>query len=732
MVMAVKLRNGSILCCGVALYSLTAIPAHAQSVSDDATEIVVTANKRTEPLQQVPSSVSAVSGEAIEQAGSSRLGDILASTPGVTLKGSGYPGRNALVIRGISSGASQAGASVGVYVDDTPIGSSTVFSIAANLTPDIDPYDLARVEILRGPQGTLYGANTLGGLLKFVTRAPDLDNFEVGGRLQASTTAGDESVLIGARVNLPVVTDRLAIRASGSFRRDAGWIDNLATGNRDVNASRTTSGRAALALHPDDRFAVKLNYLYQKIDADGPGYVEVGRNMQPLSGDLTQRTLLKEPSDTLFHVVSGTASYDFGGVELSAITSYAYSRSGARRDSSLDFQPLLGITNPIALDIESTTKKFTEEVRLASDANKPLSFIAGAFFTNEDSSYRQSLSATNADGSVAASSPFARALRNNQVSNYKEYAVFGNITYIVSPLFDVTLGARYSKNDQHVQFQRSGLFGNPSNPTGTSIVNNESSDEVTTYLANARLHLAKDKMLYVRVASGYRPGGPRNFPPVAIPPGIASQFLPDQVWNYEAGLKSKWLDGAVTLNLAAFRIDWEDIQLTQTISGFSLFSNGGRARSQGVELEMDLRPAPGFLVRYNAAYTDAKLRDSTASLGARAGDAIPYIPKWSVGVDASYRFGVSDRWDLSFGAAYQLQDERASGFSLDAARIALPSYDTVDLRAAALSTDGFEVTAFVRNLGNTRGYLNSEATGAIYRAAIIQPRTVGVGVSKSF
>lgn len=723
---------------GVAVCAITAAQAHAQSAGSaereqtTLAEIVVTANKRPEPLQQVASAVTAISGKALEQAGASRLSDVLSGTPGVTLESTGYPGRNTLVIRGVSSGSSQAAASVGVYVDDTPIGSSTVFSVASNLTPDIDPFDLERIEVLRGPQGTLYGANTLGGLLKFVTRTPDLTNFEAGGRAQLSTTHGDESYLVGGRVNLPIVSDRLAVRASGSFRRDAGWIDNVTLGDKDINSSRTTSGRVAALWKATDDLNFKLNYLYQQIDADGAGYVEVDSNAKPIYGDLKQGALLREPTKSLFHVVSGTAAYEFSGFTASAITSYAYTRNSFRRDSSADFRPLLGITDPVAGDIGATTKKFTEEVRLASDPSKPLSFIVGGFYTHEDTDYRQALSATNADGTISTTSPFGRALRNNQVSAYREYAAFGNVTYTFSPQFDVTLGARYSKNDQDVEFQRSGLFGNRSNPNGTSIVDNSSSDEVGTYLASARWHLSADKMLYFRAASGYRPGGPRNFPPVRIPPGISSQFLPDSVWNYEAGLKSQWMKGAVTLNAAAYRIDWKDIQLTQAISGFNLFSNGGRARSEGAELEAVLRPISGLTLRYNAAYTHARLLDATTALGARPGDPIPYIPKWSLGTDLSYAFDVSDHWDGSVGLSYQWQDKRMSGFSLDAQRITLPSYGMIDLRAGLTSKDGLEFDAFIRNVADKRGILNTDPSGGIYRAALTQPRTFGVGVSKAF
>jgi len=719
---------------GAAVVALTAVPASAQTARNDALpeDIVVTASKRSEPLQQVPSAVSAVSGEALEQAGAGRLNEILSSTPGATLKPTGYPGRNSLVLRGISSGSSQAGSSVGIYIDDTPVGSSTVFSVGALLTPDIDPYDLERVEILRGPQGTLYGANTLGGLLKFVTRAPNLEEAEAGGRAQASVTRGDESYLLGGRINLPVVEGKLAIRASGSYRRDAGWIDNVGRGKKDVNDIRTTSGRVAALFQPTDALSLKLNYLYQNISADGAGYTTIDRNAKPVFGDLTQQALVDEPTRSRFHIVSGTVSYDIGSLNLSSITSYAYSRNLYRRDSSPDFQPLLGTTDPLTFDARSTTKKFTEEVRLASDADKPLSFVIGGFYTHEDSGYLQSLSVTDANGVVSSTSPFARALRNNQLSDYREYAAFGNITYIVSPLLDVTLGARYSKNEQDVQFRRSGVFGNPSNPNGTSVVDNHSSDKVTTYLANARLHFAPSKMLYVRVASGYRPGGPRNFPPVAIPPGLASQFLPDRVWNYEAGLKTQWANGAVTVNLAAFRIDWDDIQLTQLVSGFNLLSNGGRARSEGVELEAVLRPTAGFVVRYNAGYTKARLIDAAPALSAQAGDPIPYVPKWAMGIDASYNFAVSGNWDANVGVNLQMQDKRVSGFALDTQRLTLPAYETIDLRAGLTSANGLEINFFVRNLGDTRGILNSEEAGDFFRAAITQPRTFGVGINKTF
>lgn len=722
---------------GIAMAAIAATQASAQSTAPEAADadhsydIVVTASKRAEPLQQVPSAVSAISGQALESVGASRLSEILNSTPGVTLKPTGYPGRNTLVLRGINSGDSQAGSSIGVYIDDTPVGSSTVFSVGALLTPDIDPYDLERVEVLRGPQGTLYGANTLGGLLKFVTKGPDLDAFSGGGRAQLSATKGDESYLVGGRLNVPLVAGKLAVRASASYRRDAGWVNNAARGTKNVNDARTTSGRIATLFQATEKLSIKLNYLYQNIEADSAGYVQIDATGRQIDGDLTQRPLIDEPTKSRFHIVSGTASYELGGLTMSSITSYAYSRNFYRRDQSPDLQPLLRITDPIGFDGTATTKKFTEEFRLSSDASKPLSFIAGLFYTHEDSGYLQAAGVTNADGTFSATSPFARLVRNNQLSIYKEYAAFGNLTYVFSPMFDVTLGLRYSKNEQDVQFRRSGNLGNPSNPSATSVVNNHSSDEVTTYLANARLHLDRDKMLYVRVASGYRPGGPRNFPPVPIPPGLATQFLPDTVWNYEAGLKTQWANGAVTVNLAAFRIDWKDIQLTQFIPPFNLLSNGGRARSEGVELETVLRPARGFVIRYNASYTDARLLDGSTALNARAGDPIPYVPKWAIGVDASYTFPVADDWDANLGVAYQTQDKRVSSFGLNVQRITLPSYDTIDLRAGLTSSNGFEVNIFVRNLRDTRGLLNSEAFGSSFRAIITQPRTFGIGISKS-
>ncbi len=700
----------------------------AGAVEETFGDIVVTAQKRQERLQDVPMSVTALSSESLIERGSVRLQDYFATVPGLNLTSTGN-GQQTIAIRGLST-SSLSNPVVGIVIDDVPFGSSTAIGYASRLVPDIDPADLSRIEVLRGPQGTLYGASSLGGLLKFVTVDPKLN--EVAGRIQVGTNVvqgGEVGFDFRASVNVPL-SEKFAIRASGFTRRDAGFVDNLTTGESDVNRADVVGGRISALLKPTDTISLKLGALFQKTSGDGSAEVDSNYLMKSTTGGLNQRRQIGTGGyDISVQLYSAALSVDLGAVELTSITGYGISDYEGVIDQSPRYggpaNTYFGVTGAFSLN-DFRTRKFSQEGRIASTGSGMFNWVVGAFYTKEKTHAVQGFYAANA----TTGKPAGLLLEANFPSSVEEYAFFGDVTVKFSDTFDVQIGGRHATNRQNYLEIDSG-------PLLTAEVTAKSKNSAFTYVVSPRWKITPDQMVYARVASGYRVGGPN---PGAVF-GFPSQFGSDKTVSYELGVKGSAFDRAITFDLSAFYTDWKDIQLTTVdqTTGFAFFVNGSRAKSQGAELSVQGSLTDTLRVAATAAYTDAKLtRDApVGGILAFDGDRLPYNSKFSGSFSIDQDIPVNDSLTAFVGSTLAHNGRRQGEFvrSPTAVRLVYDSYTTVDLRAG-LRKDDWTLNMFVANLANERGVSGGGPRGSAATAVApfitnyIRPRTVGLSVSR--
>lgn len=712
--------------------------AAAQTASGRLEEVLVTASKRTQTMHEVPASVNVMSGAALDNVNASNFQDFASYVPSLSSLSSGT-GQNQVVLRGITTGG-QSSPTVGIYVDETPIGSSTSFAFGSTAL-DFNTFDLERLEVLSGPQGTLYGASTLGGLVKYVTRAPDLTKLEALLQADVSHTQHGESGESGRiAVNLPLLQDRFAVRIDGIAENDPGYIDNPRRGVDDVDASTTRGGRISMLGDITDNLSLRLTAIKQKIERDGKSQVDRDPETQErVVGKYQQLTVIEEPFSQDFELYSGVVNWDIGWADFTSASSWQEFESDSVLDSTEIFSTILGTGG--AFQFQSVnigrTEKFTQELRLTSPASKRFEWQLGLFYTEEDSdNITRLLNASSADGTLNGAPLFIGHIP----TKYREVAGFSDVTVYLSEKADITLGLRYSRNDQDYTQRNRGLFNNPVNPSLLSVREADSSENVTTYLVNPRYRLNADVMLYARVASGFRPGGPNliTYDAQGRPLGDPT-FESDTLWSYEAGVKGIFLDGRATLDFDVFYIDWSDIQLTATIAGLNQLQNGGEAQVQGAELIGSFEIHEGFKVGGSMSFNDAELTQDVPGLDAHDGDRLPLSPRFSTSLTADYHFPVGRNLTGSVGASYRYVGQRNAGFDDSAVRpqYDLESYDLVDLRAA-LETEKFAIGLFVKNLFDKVGEVSADLSAvagnpnAPARVTLTQPRTIGAELTLHF
>jgi iron complex outermembrane recepter protein len=672
--------------------------------------IVVTATKRSESVRDVAMNVTAITGADLERQRATNFEDYVGLVPGMTYT-SDDPGRTQLTLRGLNTDG--VASTVGTYLDETPYGSSSALAEGATKAANLDTFDIERIEVLRGPQGTLYGANTLGGLLKFVTYKPDASEFdhkvEYGGEVVED---GDMGAFFKGMVNVPL-GDELAARAVGYYRHIPGYIDDPGRGVSDINETDVLGGRAMLRYEPSDDFSIDLMAVAQNLDAASESTVDVlvgpGNTISPAFGDLTQRRLRNEYADVRYRVYNATVNWDLAWAELVSSTSWGtYDESSLEEVSAV----LAGsIGNKLGID------KFTQEVRIAStESDSAWDWLAGAFFTHERAKFHNDIIGGPLDG-----------LAIDLNSKFIEKAAFANITYRFSEAFDVSVGGRYSMNDQSAT------------QSGLGSAGGDSSEEVFTYSIAPRWHLSEETMLYARVAKGYRPGGPNTLPPPPIPPGVPTTFASDTATNYEVGIKTDLLDSRLLLDATAFFVEWDNIQLLFFIPGFGgANGNGGTAESKGVELAAAWALTDELTLRATAAYVDAYLTADTDPIiiGGVSGDPLPLVPEWSGSLSGEYRFATESVLQPWIGATWRHVGERWSGFDPAFGQIPLESYDVLDVRVG-FDHGMWTAQLYAKNLTDERGIvsftsLNFSSASGTASASVITPRTIGLAVTGRF
>jgi outer membrane receptor protein involved in Fe transport len=759
---------------GAVALALSAAAAGAQTGSTSLGEVIVTAQKRNEALTDIPMSVSVLPGEALERQQVTNFQDIAALVPGLSLV-SNTPGITRVTMRGINTGG--VASTVGIYVNEVPFGSSSGLANAAILSGDFDTFDMARIEVLRGPQGTLYGASSLGGVIKYVANAPSTEGFEA--RAQASLEdvegAGTGYAFTGV-LNIPM-SDTFALRASGFYRSDGGYTESI--GNNpipalqdpsvnivdgtlvkdELNDTDVTGGRLSALFTPSETFSLDLTVHYQNIDSENASSFEVDPvTLEPLYGGLVASRYHDEPDDIEYQLYSATLDWDLGGATLQSITSYSEFTHDLQSDAAvvdvlgtgLGTAQLLtfvystpGTADTLLsgiLDQTTATDKFTQEFRLLSPESDKFEWLLGAYYTDEDSVIDQRLIAVDpVTGSPVAGVPLVADLAID--STYEELALFGNATWHVTDRFDLSFGARWSDNDQDAT--QSGLIILPILPGGQLELNFDdlkSSESPVTWSFSPRYEFTDTTSAYLRVATGFRPGGPNVLPPGAPAPAT---YDSDELTNYEIGLRTGNASGSLSLDVAAFFLDWEDIQLFQVVNGFGVNANGGTAESKGLEFSAMYRTG-GLSLTLSGAYTDAELTDDTDPdlVGGFDGDALPFVPEWTLALGGDYEWSAFGDATAYVGGQVAYTGDRPANFSdridpLDptSPRLEADNYTTVDLRTGVL-WENWSLELYGRNVTDEEGITDILSPGTSPAGAaglaIIRPRTIGLAVGYRF
>ena len=766
-------RN-SLTVAGAVALALAGAAASAQSApAASLGEVIVTAQKRSEALADIPMSVSVVTGDDLVRQQVDNFQDLVSMVPGLSLN-SNTRGITRVTMRGINTGG--VASTVGIYVNEVPFGSSSGLANAAILSGDIDTFDMARVEVLRGPQGTLYGASALGGVIKYVANAPSTEGFDAAFQTSFEDTAdADSGYALTGMMNIPA-GESFAIRASGFFRTDGGYVESI--GNNpipalqdpsvnivdgtlvedEINESEVSGGRVSALFKPSETFSADLTAHFQDINSDNADSFEVDpTTLEPLYGGRVASRYHDEPTDIEYRIYSATLDWDFGGVSLQSVTSYSEFLEDFQRDAALvdvlgtglgtaQLMTFVYSTPGTAdtllsgiLDQTTSTDKFTQEFRLLSPEDDQFEWLLGAYYTDEDSRIHQNIFAVEpgTSNAVAAIPELADLALD---SAYEELALFGNATWHVTDRFDLSFGARWSDNDQDAA--QNALIILPILPGGQLELNFgdlKSSESPVTWSFSPRYEFTDATSAYLRVATGFRPGGPNVLPPGAPAPAT---YDSDELTNYELGLRTGNDSGSFTLDVAAFFLDWEDIQLIQVINGFGVNANGGTAESQGLEFTATTR-AGGLSFTFAGAYVDAQLTEDTdPAVGGFDGDELPFVPEWTLALGADYEWNVLGDATAYVGGKVAYTGDRLADFGnrIDpadpaSARREADDYTTVDLRTGLL-WENWTLELYGKNVTDEEGVNDIIEPGTFPAGAaavsLIRPRTIGLAVGYRF
>ena len=693
-------------------------------------EVIVTADRRKEALQNVPSTVNVLSGEKLEDQGAVQLADYAKQVPAMNIIGAAGPGLGEIVLRGITTGSDHS-SPVAIYLDDVPFTPSSPIALTSGLSFDPDLADIAQIEVLEGPQSTLWGASAEGGLVKFVTEKPNLNvvegNYSVTG---SDVDNGGTGGAFHGNVNLPIVPDSVALLASVSYRNDPGFVDNTANGSKDVNSDSVRGGSFQLRVKISDNLETAIMGLAQ--DIDQPGRNEVFLNpttLQPALGRLAYDSPVAQPSDSIYRAIADTTAYTMPFAQLTNVASYTKLANVSTVDYSAVARYVTGLPAGDLVNFANTSssERYTDEMRLTSNPGR-IEYLAGLFYTYESDDNIEIDTALNPDASTTPDTvPYHNVYDGNFIPYFREEAVYGDLTYHFTSKISLTGGARYSANTQSVNWNSTGAFGVNNVPSYSA------SDHANMYLATLTYMPNPDLTTYVRASSAYRPGGPNVLNSLEIAGGAQTSYKSDLLWNYEAGVKGAAWDHRLTYTADAYHMIWSNIQLTETIRNFVVVANGSGARSDGAEATVQLEPIDRLTIGLRGAYTDARFTAPAPALGAVSGSALPYSPKTSLAAIMDYDIATEGSVTPTVGLTYAYHGADDSSYS-DGVTYHLPYYETLDMRAG-LVWSKYSVIFRVMNVANEYG-LTSVYTGDEYGGptvgTVIQPRTFEVSVNAYF
>ncbi|PHZ84740.1 TonB-dependent receptor domain-containing protein [Paremcibacter congregatus] len=706
-----------------------------ENVSFD--EIIVTASRREQNLQDVPMAITAVRPEEFTSKGMTNLSDVIAFTPGFDTGTStlgGPPGIGNLTARGV--GQQAVSPVVGVYVDDAPVSSN----IFAAFFVDGLLLDLERVEFLKGPQGTLYGATSIGGAVKYITRKPSLDEFRGTAAVNLSSTKhGSFNQIYNGRISMPIVEDKLGLTVSGFYEDNGGFVDLVDGVTRSLVKNNADTyeryGYAAdLLFAASDRLDIRLSYMRQNADwgAQKGGQLIVDDNLVSTYGLYKTIGNPDDKQNLDSDIYSGTLNYQFDWGTLTSVSSYLT----AGLSLNIDQVGFIGFVNtlpghPTGTDTGvptitlSSYKKYIQEVRLTSEVGDHFDWIVGLYYTDEDAV--QSRAILGFPSGFDITSADAR-------DSYNEYAVFGNFTYHFTPDLDVTVGGRVSRQNVGFANTQSGVLS-PDN----GVLSNEIDATADTWSAAVAYRPREGMSLYARVASGFRPA--RTNAPVSDGNGrIVSSTLvaPDTLWSYEVGAKGTMDDGLFTYDMALWYIDWGNFQTNVSIGAINYIGNAADGlTAKGFEGAFSLNLLEGLSLVSTIAYADSTLNDNEPLIFGLKGQQVPGVPKWSASINGQYGFALGSNLEGHVGGGLRYSSSRPSAFD-DGTPTSLTvnllsdSYVLADFNAG-FTKGAYSFNFYVTNLFDKLAYkITSASPSRASTATPVTPRTIGMVLSASF
>jgi outer membrane receptor protein involved in Fe transport len=739
--------------------------------SEEIPEIVVTAQKREQRLQEVPISIGAITGDEIERTGASEFKDLLLSIPGVSYSAS-QTGLARYSIRGISTDA--ANPTVGLYLDDVSlITINNSFAGAANpLLVDLD-----RVEVLKGPQGTIYGASAMGGAIKFVSRKPVLDIFSVSAAVDiASVDHGGISYSGESILNLPLIDHRLAIRVAGAYHLDAGYINNIPNGEvqvwpesatappapfmpvtypsqstfarSDFNERSTTLARVSIEYVPSDTLTVSPIVTMQRTDQANPD--EFFTNLPQFEN--TAR--FNQPTYDDLNVYSLNVTKQLGGFSLISLTGYVDRTIQLDRDFSLFIGLLVPALLPANSNAITTTnsKTLTQELRLgSSDVTSLLKWTVGMYYSHQHDDYDHSVETVGA-GTFFDSGTDITYRGNIQTVTTQE-AIFGDATYTLDARWDLNAGFRWFDIRQTID----GSFGGVFNGGNSEIDDRRSTNIGITPKVSVTYRPFNDHLLYASAGKGFRPGGPNDYNaniPIChgdlqrLGIGSAPQaYQSDNLWTYELGTKNEFENRHALINAAVYYTDWKNIQQQVTLPtcAITFTENVGAATVKGAELSADFTVGSAITVGGGVSYTATRITESTVGVSAKVGQELLDTPKWTGSSYAKYEFLHAAAWRASVRADYEYHGANLRQFN-SLFSVTYPNGTLGDIPDATQIQGAYHVVninlnvsngtthyrLYVDNLTDTASYLDFRRAPGFSAATTLRPRTIGISVRTSF